>query len=403
MSSLAQVIFYSSIGGVFSLIGGFLLLANKKRARLLAEYATPFAAGALLAAAFVDLLREASHEGDIEIALVFTMIGILTFFLLERFLHWFHHHHEHSDKSSDPATPLIIIGDTLHNVIDGVAIAAGFLVGPETGIVVTLAVAAHEIPQEIGDFGLLLHKGMDKTKVIWVNVLSALATVMAAIIFFQIGQSTEVPFDIILGLLAGFFIYIAASDVIPSIHKIEARRLAGWHSALLILGAVFVSIVTISLHGYIDQGHSIENSKEAAMENHSHSPYEYDDHATLPALQIHLEEDAKSGWNLTLDTTNFTFAPEHVNDLNIPGEGHAHLYVNGEKIARLYSHYYHIDELQQADAVRVTLNANDHSEYAHDGQVIDATVIVEDGHDHDEAAGHDHANETDTHSENHQD
>ena len=192
MSSLPQVIFFSLIGGVFSLIGGFFLIWSKKRAKTLAEYATPFAAGALLAAAFVDLLSEAAREGDIETALMFTMIGVLSFFVLERFLHWFHHHHEHKNKKTDPTTSLVIVGDTLHNFIDGVAIASGFLVSPSTGIVVTLAVAAHEIPQEIGDFGLLLHKGMDRAKVVWVNVLSALATTVAAVIFFQIGQSIEV-------------------------------------------------------------------------------------------------------------------------------------------------------------------------------------------------------------------
>jgi len=271
MSSLVQAILFSLIGGVFSLIGGFILLANKKRAINLAEYATPFAAGALLAAAFVDLLREAAHEGDVETALVFTMAGILVFFLLERFLRWFHHHHEHDNKSTDPTASLVIIGDTIHNFIDGIAIAAGFLVSPSTGMVVTLAVAAHEIPQEIGDFGLLLRKGMSRSKVIWANVLSALATTVAVIIFFQFGQSFEIPLDIILGLVAGFFIYIAVSDIIPSIHENEAKKFAGWHSALLITGAIVVSLVTTNLHGYIDQGNEHDHKTESS-ESH-----EYDD------------------------------------------------------------------------------------------------------------------------------
>jgi zinc and cadmium transporter len=261
MSSLLQVIFYSLIGGVFSLVGGFLLLANKNRAKVLATYATPFAAGALIAAAFVDLLREAAHEGDIDVALVYTMVGILAFFMLERFLRWFHHHHEHHDKKADPTASLIIIGDVVHNFIDGVAIAAGFLVGPETGIVVTLAVAAHEIPQEIGDFGLLLHKGMDRAKVIWVNVFSALATTIAAVIFFQLGQSVTISLDIVLGLVAGFFIYIAVSDIIPEIHATEKRVLAGKQSVILIIGAIIVSLLTINLHGYIDQEANHEHNK----------------------------------------------------------------------------------------------------------------------------------------------
>src|SRR5690606_4025936 len=103
-----------------------------------------------------------------------TLGGILIFFLLERFLRWFHHHHDEEDEAHEDANAsLIVIGDTLHNFIDGIAIAAGFLISVPTGIIVTLAVAAHEIPQEIGDFGLLLKKGYSKKKVLLVNALSA--------------------------------------------------------------------------------------------------------------------------------------------------------------------------------------------------------------------------------------
>lgn len=253
MSNLAQVIFFSLLGGIISLIGGFLLLANKKRAKKLTDYATPFAAGALLAAAFVDLLAEATHEGDAETALKFTMIGILIFFLLERFLRWFHHHHEEEDqKKSNPEIPLIVIGDTIHNFIDGIAIAAGFLVSPATGIVVTLAVAAHEIPQEIGDFGLLLSKGMARKKVLLVNFFSAIATTVSAVIFFQLGNRLTIPLDIILGLVAGFFIYIAVSDIIPSIHKNEDKKVAGPQTLFLILGVIVVSLMTTYLHQFIE-------------------------------------------------------------------------------------------------------------------------------------------------------
>ncbi len=278
MSSLLQVIFFSLIGGVFSLIGGFLLLANKERAKNLAEYATPFAAGALLAAAFVDLLREAAHEGDIDKALIFSLVGILAFFLLERFLRWFHHHHEHDDNVPDPTVSLIIIGDLLHNFIDGIAIAAGFLVSPSTGMVVTLAVATHEIPQEIGDFGLLLKKGLSRGKVIWVNVVSALATTIAAVIFFQLGQSFEVPLDIVLGLVSGFFIYIAVSDIIPTIHASEEKNIVGWHSALLIIGAILVGATTTRLHEYIDQGHSVDSQHIHGEDGDEHDDQKDEDH-----------------------------------------------------------------------------------------------------------------------------
>jgi zinc and cadmium transporter len=251
-SNLWQVIFFSLIGGVFSLVGGVILLAKKTWARGLAKFATPFAAGALLAAAFCDLLPEAEHEGDIERALIGTLAGILGFFLVERFLHWFHHHHgdegEAEIEARDHKVPLIIIGDTLHNALDGVAIAAAFLVSPSVGIITTLAVAAHEIPQEIGDFGLLLHKGLSRGKTLLVNFLSALATLATAVVFWVLGQNFAMPLDFILGLIAGFFVYIAVSDIIPDIHAHEKKRFMGWQSVLLIAGAIVVAIATETLH-----------------------------------------------------------------------------------------------------------------------------------------------------------
>ena len=278
MSSLTHVIFYSLIGGVFSLVGGFLLISNKKRAQALANYATPFAAGALLAAAFLDLLSEASHTGSAETALQYALVGILGFFMLERFLRWFHHHHEHEDKKRDPRVSMIIIGDTLHNFIDGIAIAAGFLVDVPTGIVVTLAVAAHEIPQEIGDFGLLLKKGLDRSKVILVNVLSALATLVAAVTFFQLGQEFEMSLDIVLGLVAGFFIYIAVSDIIPTIHKSESKVIAGPQTLMLILGVLVVGAATTTLHDYIDQGDDHGHSHSESVNDHDESEHDDEDH-----------------------------------------------------------------------------------------------------------------------------
>lgn len=275
MSELWIVILFSLVGGVFSLLGGFLLLAKKDKAQTLLKYVTPFAAGALLAAAFNDILAEAAHEGDIETALRWTLIGIILFFLLERFLRWFHHHHSHGAAESNANTPLIIVGDTVHNFIDGIAIAAAFLIDIPTGIITTIAVAAHEIPQEIGDFGLLLDKGMSKANVIKVNILSALATTLAATLFFQFGKEFDMPLEILLGLVAGFFIYIAVSDIIPSIHKNHSQKLATAQAAMLIVGVIFVSWTTTTLHQFIevkaaDENVQIEQSSE--HEEHKNEP-----------------------------------------------------------------------------------------------------------------------------------
>ncbi len=261
MATLFQVIVFSTLGSLFSLAGGFLLLANKKNATKFADYATPFAAGALLAAAFVDLLPEAIEETSVDMALRGALFGIILFFILERFLHWFHHHHEHEDgepHSRDSNISLIIIGDTVHNFIDGAAIAAAFLVRFPTGLVTTLAVAAHESPQEIRDFGLLLKRGLSRKNVILSNILSALATTVSATVFFLIGQNTEIRIDILLAISAGFFIYIAASDLIPSIHdnhhtenNRQNNNLASQQTALLLIGVAAVSLATIWLHKLI--------------------------------------------------------------------------------------------------------------------------------------------------------
>jgi len=253
-----QLIALSLAGGLFSLIGGALLLSRKKAASRLAEYATPFAAGALLAAVFLDLLKDGLEEAPADTVLMATLIGMLLFFFAERFLHWFHHHHLHEhDEDFDPTTkPLIIIGDTVHNAMDGVAIAAAFLISPATGLITTIAVAAHEIPQEIGDFGLLLSKGMRRRNVLLANVGSALATTAFAVLTYALGSGEVLPIGFLLGLSAGFLLYIAASDIIPDIHEHAPKhKLLDIRALLLLLGALVVGISVNLAHKYIDTGH----------------------------------------------------------------------------------------------------------------------------------------------------
>jgi zinc and cadmium transporter len=250
MADYPTVIFYSLIGGIFSLLGGILLMSRRKSASVLAKYATPFAAGALLSAVFLDLLHEGVEEANPDTVLTAALIGMVVFFLAERFLRWFHHHHQHG---SDPTTSLVIAGDTIHNILDGIAIAAAFLVSVPTGIITTIAVAAHEIPQEIGDFGLLLHKGLSRAKVILVNIVSALATTVAAVITFAIGSEQNLPLGVLIGLSAGFLLYIAASDIIPEIHeRTPKQKLFSWQPILLVIGVVVVAGAIQLAHKYID-------------------------------------------------------------------------------------------------------------------------------------------------------
>ena len=256
LSVLGYIIFFTLVGSVFSLIGGVFLLVNEKKTLKYSHFLAAFAAGTLLGTVFFDLLPEAvdeaghmASESGMEINIFFwTLFGILSFFLLERFIHWFHHHqHEYAEEKVKPTVPLIIAGDSVHNFIDGVVIAATFLVSIPLGIVTTLAVAAHEIPQEIGDFGILLHKGLNRKKVLLVNILSALTALLGALITFWIGERIEPSIPILLSITAGFFIYIAASDLIPEIHHENRRGFAVIETSLMFLGVgtvwVFIGLL----------------------------------------------------------------------------------------------------------------------------------------------------------------
>lgn len=247
MSTLAYILLFTFLGSIASLIGGVILLSKETFALKISHFLASFAAGVLLGTAFFDLLPEAIHEGKgLEDNIFFaTLLGIVLFFLVERFIHWFHHHeepHEH-EKETKSTVPLIIIGDTVHNFIDGIVIAATFLVSIPLGVVTSLAVVAHEIPQEIGDFGLLLHKGLKRKKILIFNILSASASFLGAILTYVLGSDlVEKYIPTFLALTAGFFIYIASSDLIPEIHYEKRRGFAVIESLLLVFGIVVIWI-----------------------------------------------------------------------------------------------------------------------------------------------------------------
>ncbi|MBI2033300.1 MAG: ZIP family metal transporter [Candidatus Levybacteria bacterium] len=252
MSTLTYILLFTFIGSVGALIGGMALLANKRFALRISHFLASFAAGTLLGTAFFDLLPEASEAAEKTHTDVFlwTLIGLIFFFFIERSIHWFHHHEEDDDlkhaEEKKSALPLIIIGDTVHNFIDGIVIAATFMVNVPLGVVTTLAVFAHEVPQEIGDFGLMLHKGMRRKNIILVNVISAAVSFAGAIMTYVVGNIFQNYIAIFLSLTAGFFIYIASSDILPEIHKENRKRHAILESFLLVLG-IFVIWYGISL------------------------------------------------------------------------------------------------------------------------------------------------------------
>jgi len=230
-------------GSMISLVGGATLFLAKKRRDRAVQIALPLGAGALLAAAFFDLLPESFDHGEPRNLLLWTLVGFTAFFLFERLATWFHHHHEHSlGKRNESQNRMVVVGDLLHNMIDGVAIGAAFIANPLTGLVTTLAVSAHEIPKELGTFGILLSRGWRDRKVLWANVMTAVGTLIVALLTYYIGQTMVLPLGPLLAITSGMFIYIAASDIIPDIHE-QSRRVGTWQAAILVASMGVMGLV----------------------------------------------------------------------------------------------------------------------------------------------------------------
>jgi zinc and cadmium transporter len=249
-----------------SLVGDFavffsssILLAHKKIVNWLAIYATSFAAGALLSAAFLDFLYDGVKNYNPLHVLLAALIGVISFFLLEGWLHWFHHHskepfetHGEHTEVTDPVVLLATGGNWLHNFIDGAAIAAAFLVSPSTGVITTIAVALHEIPREMADSGYLLKRGLSRRKVIGVHGVAIIVTAIGTILFYITAQANPTILAWLIGSTAGFFIYIAASDIIPSINESRHKnKLFDWQVVLVVVGAVVVGGAILIAHHFI--------------------------------------------------------------------------------------------------------------------------------------------------------
>lgn len=254
MNILSYIILFSLIGGLFSLAGGLILLWKENFARKISIYLISFAAGTLLGAAFLNLLPEATKASQamegVNIFL-FTLIGFLVFFLIENLFLKVHHHiaERHPDyteehQTLDIAPKLLLIGDSIHNFLDGIAITAAFLVNIPLGITTALVVAAHEIPQEIGDFAIMLHAAWKKGKIIFWNSISALMTTVGALLAFSLRDSLEPFIGQLLALTAGLFIYIGATDLLPEIKHTTSKAKLLINISFFILGILIIWLAT---------------------------------------------------------------------------------------------------------------------------------------------------------------
>ncbi len=270
---LLLIIIFTAVGGVLSVLAAsiFLLLPEKHRSKVL-PHGISFAIGALLAVAFWGLIPEAFEHAKPEQIQTLSgtiLAGILGFFVLEKLLIWRHchygaceahgdddhhenthhdhghsHGHHHGAKS---AGVLIILGDSIHNFVDGILIAAAFLTDVQLGIVTSLAVAAHEIPQEVGDFAILLQGGYSPKKALFYNVLASLTTVIGGVLAYYSLENLHHSLPYFLALAASSFIYIAVADLIPSLHKKTDMKTSLQQIALIGAGVLLIC----SLHNFV--------------------------------------------------------------------------------------------------------------------------------------------------------
>ncbi len=205
---------------LISFIGVLTLSIKAEKLKKFLIYMISFAAGALLGDVFFHLIPELVEEGAFNLqASSLILAGIVMFFIMEKVVHWQHCHMPTTAEHTHPFAKLNLIGDGLHNFIDGLIIGASYLVNIPVGIATTMAVIIHEIPQEIGDFGVLLHGGYSKGKALFFNFISAVAAVLGAIVALIASRYTENLVSYMIPLAIGGFIYIAGSDLIPELHK----------------------------------------------------------------------------------------------------------------------------------------------------------------------------------------
>jgi zinc and cadmium transporter len=251
MSVLAWIIFASLFGGVLSVICAALFALNT-RAHWVGGLVS-YAIGALLGAVFLDMLPEAIELSPSVASVSATVLfGILLFFTLEKVLIWRHCHHDHCEAHEPQETAvhdhgrsgaMVIVGDTFHNFIDGIIIAAAFLTDINLGVVTALAIIAHEIPQEVGDFAVLLNSGYSKTRAFQMNLISSFATVVGGVLGYFTLQTMQSWVPSLLALAAASMIYVAVADLIPGLHKRTRLRDTIQQVLLIALGVGTVALL----------------------------------------------------------------------------------------------------------------------------------------------------------------
>ncbi|MCK5017043.1 MAG: ZIP family metal transporter [Candidatus Peribacteraceae bacterium] len=235
--TLVFIIAATIINGLVGLIGAITLWLKDEHLDKIIMILVAFSAGALLSGALFHMLAESLEMMEPITAFSYLLVGFISFFLIERFLHWHHCHRGKCDVH--PFSQLILIGDGIHNFIDGLVIAASFIVGIPFGILTTIIIIGHEIPQELGDYAVLIYGGYKKTRALALNFLVQLTSVVGGIVgFFFLYTPESVAF--LLPFAAGGFIYIASSDLIPELHKEKSMKKSMFSFAFFLIGILFL-------------------------------------------------------------------------------------------------------------------------------------------------------------------
>jgi len=245
MGILFWILIATLLDGLVALVGVFSLFLSDKSLKKILIILVAFSAGALLSGAFFHLLSESLEHLSTTKTFTYLLIGFILFFLIERFFHW-HHCHKGEKCDVHPFTYLILIGDGIHNFIDGLVIAASFMVNVNFGIITTLLIIGHEIPQELGDFGVLVYGGFSKIKALSFNLISQLTCVLGGIFGYLLSETQEFSL-ILLPFAAGGFLYISASDLIPELHKEADIKKSLIYFTFFLLGLILLFLIKFLL------------------------------------------------------------------------------------------------------------------------------------------------------------
>jgi len=249
MDILFYILVSTFLISLISFLGAITLFLKEKILNKILLILVAFSAGALIGGAFLHLIPETIEKvGTDEAALLnlflYLIFGFCIFFILENFIRW-HHHHAIEHPEIMPFSYLILISDGVHNFIDGLLIAASFVVGFPVGVVTALAVALHEIPQEIGDYGILVYGGFKKVKALFLNFLSAIFVIFGGLFGFLLSEKIGESAIFLLPFAAGTFIYIASSDLLPEIKHKESLGKSLIHFFVFLLGIILMLFIKL--------------------------------------------------------------------------------------------------------------------------------------------------------------